>query len=438
MSMPESLVLRDGKRVKIPSSEIVQGDIVYLEKGDFVPADGRLLESAGLVTDESVRTGESEGAEKQSDVLLKEDAHTAELKNMVFASTAVIGGHAVFVVTAVGANSTVGKIAGMIAETETEKTPLQKRLSKTGSMLGNIALLICGVIFAYGLLMRLPPVDMFMTSVSLAVAAIPEGLPAIVTIVLSIGVQRLAKHRAVVKRLPAVETLGCVGVICSDKTGTLTLNRMTVKEDTGNREKLCLFSVLCNNASSPTENALMQYAAENGVKENTVAKEYPRVKEQAFSSETKRMATVHRFGSTYRIIIKGAPDVILQYCKGDVAVHKTAAEEMAKKGLRVIGFAWADCNSIPKDCFVGISYEFAGLVGMTDPPRPEAAEAVATCHKAGIKTLMITGDHKDTAQSIAKSVGIWREGDGAYTEREIKAMSPKEQENAILKSTVFA
>ncbi len=437
MSMPESVVLREGKRVKIPSSEIVRGDIVYLEKGDFVPADGRLLESEGLVTDESVLTGESEGAEKQSDVLLSEDAHTAELKNMVFASTAVIGGHAVFAVTETGADSTVGKIAGMIAETETEKTPLQKRLAKTGSALGNLALLICAVIFAYGLLMRLPPVDMFMTSVSLAVAAIPEGLPAIVTIVLSIGVQRLAKHKAVVKRLPAVETLGSVGVICSDKTGTLTLNRMTVKEDRGDRSKTLLFSVLCNNASSPTENALMEYAVKNGVKE-TVAEEYPRVKEVAFSSETKRMATVHRFGNSYRVIIKGAPDVILQYCKGDTATHRAEAEEMAKKGLRVIGFAFADRSSIPTDCFDANDYSFAGLVGMTDPPRPEAAQSVATCKAAGIKTVMITGDHKDTAISIAKSLGIWKEGDGAYTEREIKAKPVAEQERAILNSTVFA
>ena len=437
MSMPESQVLRDGKRLKIPSSEIVYGDIVYLEKGDFVPADGRLIESEGLVTDESVLTGESEGAEKQSDVLLKEDAHTAELKNMVFASTAVIGGHGVFAVTAVGAESTVGKIAGMIAETEREKTPLQKRLSKTGGMLGNVALLICGAIFAYSLVMKLPPIDMFMTSVSLAVAAIPEGLPAIVTIVLSIGVQRLAKQRAVVKRLPAVETLGCVGVICSDKTGTLTLNRMTVTEDKGNKEKLCLFSVLCNNASSPTENALVKYALDNGVKE-TVTSDYPRVKEQPFSSETKRMATVHRFGTAYRVIIKGAPDVILQYCKGDTEAWRKEAEGMAKKGLRVIGLAWADCNSIPTDCFALKDYEFAGLVGMTDPPRPEAAEAVATCRKAGVKTVMITGDHKDTALAIAKDVGVWKEGDGVYTEREIKAMPAEEQEKAILCASVFA
>lgn len=437
MSMPESYVLRDGKKIKIPSSEIVCGDIVYLEKGDFVPADGRLLESEGLVTDESVLTGESEGAEKQSDVLLKEDAHTAELKNMVFASTAVIGGHGCFAVTASGADSTVGKIAGMIAETEREKTPLQKRLSKTGSMLGNLAILICVAIFAYSMVKRLPPVDMFMTSVSLAVAAIPEGLPAIVTIVLSIGVQRLAKQRAVVKRLPAVETLGCVGVICSDKTGTLTLNRMTVTETRGNKEKLCLFSLLCNNASSPTENALIKYAADNGVKEGA-AVEYPRVKEQPFSSETKRMATVHRFGNVYRVIIKGAPDVILQYCKGDTEAIRREAEEMAQKGLRVIGFAFADCNSVPKDCFELKDCEFAGLAGMTDPPRPEAAEAVDICRRAGVRTVMITGDHKSTALCIAKNVGIWKEGDGAYTEKEIKAMPDAKQEKAILGASVFA
>jgi len=438
MSSPESTVMREGKKQKIPCREIVVGDIVYLEKGDFVPADGRLIESEGLVTDESVLTGESEGAEKQSDLVLGEDTHTAELKNMVFGSTAVIGGHGVFVVTATGGNSMVGRIAGMITETEKEKTPLQKRLSKTGSMLGNIALLICGGIFAYALLRQMPPVDMFMTSVSLAVAAIPEGLPAIVTIVLSIGVQRLAKEKAVVKRLPAVETLGSANVICSDKTGTLTLNKMTVTEEKGDSDKLALFSVLCNNGSSPTENALLRYAVSHGVKENA-AEKYPRVKEQPFSSETKRMATVHRFENGYRVVIKGAPDVILGYCSGDTALYKRSGEEMAKKGLRVLGFAFADCGYVPKDCFAGdIKYTFAGLIGMTDPPRPEAAEAVAVCRKAGIKPVMITGDHKDTAVSIAKSVGIWKDGDGAYTEKEIRALKDGERQKAILGATVFA
>ncbi len=439
MTSPESTVIREGKRHKVKSAGLVVGDIVYLEKGDFVPADGRLIESTALVTDEAVLTGESEGAEKRSDLIIAGDAPTAELKNMVFASTAVIGGHAVFAVTATGKDSLVGKIATMISESTIEKTPLQKRLAKTGSMLGNVALIICALIFGYGLVKQMPPTEMFMTSVSLAVAAIPEGLPAIVTIVLSIGVQRLAKHKAVVKRLPAVETLGCANVICTDKTGTLTMNRMTVTEDKGDAAKLALFSALCNNGSSPTENALIEYAKSKGIAPEDVNAEYPRTKEEPFSSESKRMATVHRFGSSYRVLIKGAPDVILKYCKGDSSLYREWAEAMAKNGLRVIGFAFADCNTVPADCFDGkILYSFVGVVGISDPPRPEAAEAVKMCLKAGIKPVMITGDHKDTAVAIAKKVGIWKPGDEAYTENEIRSLSEAERKRAILSGTVFA
>ncbi len=435
LSAPESTVMRDGKKIRLSSTDIVVGDIVYLEKGDFVPADGRLITSEGLVADESVLTGESEGAEKKSDITVEANAHTAEMKNMVFASTAIIAGHGSFVVTETGSNSEVGRIAGMISDTKTEKTPLQKRLAKTGSALGNLALVICGAIFVYALIKKMPPIDMFMTSVSLAVAAIPEGLPAIVTIVLSIGVQRLAKRRAVVKRLPAVETLGCANVICTDKTGTLTMNKMTVIESYGDSDKLKLFSALCNNGSSPTENALLAYAGDA----ISASQSYPRVAEVPFSSETKRMATVHRYGSHYRVIIKGAPDVICRYCRGNGKEMLVKAEELAKKGLRVLGFAFADCDFVPSNAFEdGIEYSFSGLVGMKDPPRPEAAEAVEMCRRAGVKAVMITGDHKDTAVSIAKSVGIWKEGDSAYTEKEIYALPEKERANAIIKCPVFA
>lgn len=439
LSAPESTVLRDGNKLKVKSEDIVAGDIVFLEKGDFVPADGRLIESEGLVADESVLTGEAEGAEKISDIIIDENAPVAEMKNMVFGSTAVLGGHGSFVVTATGADSEVGRIAGLISDTKTEKTPLQKRLAATGGMLGNVALLICGAIFAYSLLRHMPPIDMFMTSVSLAVAAIPEGLPAIVTIVLSIGVQRLAKQRAVVKRLPAVETLGCANVICTDKTGTLTMNKMTVTETYGDKEKLKLFSVLCSNGSSPTENALEQYALSQGVVADAERRRYKKMAEVPFSSETKRMATVHAVKGGYRVIIKGAPDVLLRYCADSTEKLRIAAEEMAKRGLRVIGFAWADCDSVPKDVFDGrIKYSFAALAGIEDPPRPEAADAVAVCRRAGIKTVMITGDHKETAISIAKSVGIWREGDKAFTENELKALSGEKRDKAIREAVVFA
>ncbi|MBE6677857.1 MAG: cation-translocating P-type ATPase [Ruminococcaceae bacterium] len=436
LSAPLCTVMRDGKKRRIPSEAITVGDVVLLNKGDFIPADGRLIECEGLTVNESILTGESEGAEKDANKILDKDAHIAEMTNMVFGSTAVMGGHGSFAVTAVGSDSCVGRIAGMLANTDREPTPLQKRLAKTGSMLGNLALIICGVIFAYALVKDMPPIDMFMTSVSLAVAAIPEGLPAIVTIVLSIGVQRLAKRKAVVKRLPAVETLGCANVICTDKTGTLTQNKMTVTETYGGGERLPLLALLCNNDDSPTENALLVYAKEHKSAEDE--KRYPRVKEVPFSSDTKCMATAHRFENGYRIIIKGAPDIILPRCsnKGD-AIAK--AEEMAAKALRVIGFAYADCNKLPEDLFdKGLSFSFGGLAGISDPPRKEAAEAVRLCKKAGIKPVMITGDHKVTAIAIAKKVGIYKEGDGAYTEKEILMLPKEKQGEAIRKACVFA
>lgn len=438
LSAPLCTVIRDGKEKQLPTRELTVGDIVLLKKGDFVPADGRLIESVGLVVDESVLTGESEGAEKDCDLILPGDAHLAELKNMVFSSTAVIGGHGVFVVTAVGTGSVVGKIADMLSGTDSEPTPLQKRLAKTGSMLGNIALIICAVIFAYGLVADMPPVDMFMTSVSLAVAAIPEGLPAIVTIVLSIGVQRLAKRKAVVKRLPAVETLGCAGVICTDKTGTLTQNKMTVTDSFGSKEKLCLYGALCNNGESPTENALLEFARKGEVDIEKANEKYPRVKELPFSSATKCMATAHRFENGYCIIVKGAPDVILPLCSG-TAGATARAEEMAAAGLRVLGFARAYCDSLPKDLLEkGLPFSFEGLTGISDPPRKEAAQAVKLCKKAGIKPVMITGDHKITALSIGEKVGIWKEGDKAYTEKELRSLPKEERRAAIREATVFA
>lgn len=437
LSSPVCTVKREGKRRRISAEKITVGDIIFLNKGDFVPADGRLLESEGLCIDESVLTGESEAAEKSADTLFSADTPIAEMQNMVFSSTAVIAGHGTFVATAVGRESCVGKIAGMLSDTEREPTPLQKRLEKTGSMLGNLALIICGVIFAYALVRDMPPIEMFMTSVSLAVAAIPEGLPAIVTIVLSIGVQRLAARKAVVKRLPAVETLGCANVICTDKTGTLTQNKMVVTEVFESKEGLSLLACLCNNDDSPTENALLRYAAEKGVSYDDTQKRYPRVRELPFASDTKFMATAHRFGNGYRIILKGAPDVILPRCNSKNGAD--VAEKMAAKALRVIGFAYADCNKLPEKLTDNkLSFEFAGLAGISDPPRPEAANAVKLCKKAGIKPVMITGDHIITALAIAEKVGIYTEGDSAFTEKEIKALPQGKQGDAIRSACVFA
>lgn len=438
LTAPICTVIRGGVKRQIPSKSLTVGDVVCLNKGDFVPADGRLLECEGLVVNESVLTGESDGSEKDAGRVMGGEAHLADMKNMVFSSTAIMGGHGKFVVTAVGSDSCVGRIAGMLNRHRREPTPLQARLAKTGTRLGNAALLICAVIFAYGLVMDMPPIDMFMTSVSLAVAAIPEGLPAIVTIVLSIGVQRLAKRRAVVKRLPAVETLGCANVICTDKTGTLTQNRMTVTETYGGGDKLGLFALLCNNDDSPTENALLRYANTLGMDKDAADKRYPRVKEQAFSSDTKIMATAHRFENGYRIILKGAPDLILTRCEGGGKAI-SEAEGMASKALRVIGFAFADCDTLPQSLTDnGLRFRFAGLAGISDPPRKEAAEAVRQCIRAGIKPIMITGDHKATALAVAKQVGIWKEGQRAYTEKEIRALPRHSQNDAIREATVFA
>lgn len=438
LSAPEAIVLRDGEKRIVNSEDVVRGDIIYLEKGFFVPADARLIEAESLVVDESALTGEADGIYKCAEELLPESAHLAEIKNMVFASSAILGGKGLAVVVSTGMDSTVGGIARMINRENDSKTPLQKRLSKMGSALGNLALLICAAIFIYSLIKRMPPIEMFLTSVSLAVAAIPEGLPAVVTIVLSIGVQRLAKRKAVVKRLPAVETLGSANVICTDKTGTLTCNKMTVTEIYGDKKRLLPLFVLCNDGASPTENALLEFAKLNGVNATALHSAHERVREEPFTSETKLMATAHRFGTQYRIIVKGAPDVIFPLCKKAPIAEKAKAEEMAKKALRVIGFAVLECGTLPnKLCSEG-KFTFVGLAGMIDPPRPEVSEAVARCKEAQIKPVMITGDHLDTAVAIARSVGIYEDGDLAFTQKELMEKPLSERNKLIVSATVFA
>lgn len=438
LSAPEATVLRDGEKRTVNSEDVVTGDVIFLEKGFFVPADARLIEAEGLVVDESALTGEADGIYKCAEELLPENAHLSEMKNMVFASSAVLGGRGSAVVVSTGMDSTVGGIAKMINQDSESKTPLQKRLSKTGSALGNIALLICAVIFIYSVVKKMPPIEMFLTSVSLAVAAIPEGLPAIVTIVLSIGVQRLAKRKAVVKRLPAVETLGSANVICTDKTGTLTCNKMTVTEVYGDKNRLLPLFVLCNDGASPTENALLEFAEKNGIDGKALNSERERVREEPFSSKTKLMATAHRFGTQYRIIVKGAPDVIFPLCAKDTSSAKAKAEEMAKRALRVIGFATLECGTLPNKLCPEGKFTFIGLAGMIDPPRPEVKEAVKRCKEAYIKPVMITGDHRDTAVAIAKSVGIYQDGDLVFTETELMEKSPTERNKLIVSATVFA
>jgi len=437
LSSPESTVIRDGRPVKIKSEDIVVGDTVLLEKGCFVPADIRLTEANELVIDESALTGESLGVNKDASLILPENAHITDMHNMAWSGTAIVSGRGKGVVVATGMDTYVGKIAKMLEGDDNAKTPLQQRLAKVSSVLGNAALIICAVIFLIAVVEGMPVAEMFLISVSLSVAAIPEGLPAIVTIVLSIGVQMMAKHKAVVKRLPAVETLGCASVICSDKTGTLTQNKMTVTEVFGDGKKLSLPFILCNNFSSPTETALLDYAKQFIPDYEAVIQKYERVREIPFDSKKKYMATVHRYGSGYITYIKGAPDVILPLCRGNTGAADRAVTDMASRALRVMAFAKAESAAPPNDP-AKCSFEFIGLCGMLDPPRPEVYEAVALCKRAGIRPVMITGDHLDTAIAIAKSIGIYNEGDECHTEKELSELDDEALARAVKNCTVFA
>lgn len=431
LSSPETAVLRGGKVERIPSSQIVPGDIFLLEKGDIVPCDARLIEANSLSVDESSLTGESAAVQKDARLLPPQNSPISEIRNCVFTSTHIISGRARALAIKTGMQSCVGEIAGMISG-ESEKTPLQKRLAKLSSLLGNITIGICLLIFVFSLLKGMDIGEMFMTSVSLSVAAIPEGLPAIVTVVLSAGVQTMAKRKAVVKRLPAVETLGCAQVICSDKTGTLTCNKMAVEEIRGDKPRLLKAFALCNNDSSPTELALTEYC-KNAF---SVRKNYRRVHEIPFDSARKYMLTVHLCGNEYHICVKGAPDVIKSFCGGCGDIEKYVSE-MTSKGLRVMAFAERVLPYMPAD-LLSCGLEYIGLCGISDPPRPEAKEAIAICKKAGIRTVMITGDHPDTAYAIALRLGMISKGGRVCTERELLTLSDREFARVAESCNVYA
>ncbi len=469
MSAPHARVLRDGKESIINASDLVPGDIIILEAGDFVPADARLIKSVSLKSEESALTGESVPTEKNANARVKKNAPIGDRTNMVFSGCSITYGTATAIVTATGMDTEMGKIANLLAGENEAQTPLQAKLSKLGKYLGFVALGACAIIFVVGLLSDVGILEMFMTAVSLAVSAIPEGLPAIVTIVLSIGVQRMVKKNAIVRRLPAVETLGSASVICSDKTGTLTMNRMTLVEayvdnakekeeisenNSSKVKKLLTFATLCCDGSvvfeknkekhlgDPTETAIVLGAHKNGLEKNALNEKYPRLAEIPFDSDRKLMSTINQIDGKLYVIVKGAVDVIEQRCvAGNLEKAKQINEEMSSNALRVLAVAYKEIDEVPKTLNpekIEDSLTFMGLVGMIDPPRPKAKQAVATCREAGIKPIMITGDHVITASAIAKKLGILVDDDLAITGAELDAMSDEELDSKLETISVYA
>ena len=459
MSAPVAKVRRNGKVLTVNGEDIVPGDIVILETGCYVPADIRLINTYNLKVEESSLTGETEAVEKDENALFNnQKVPLGDMKNMVFAGTAVVNGHAEGIVTNIGMNTEVGKIASMIITNEAPQTPIQKKLSEVGKVLGIACVVICALIFVIGVIKKISVVEMFMTSVGLAVAAIPEGLPAIVTIILSIAVTKMAKRNAIIRKLPAVETLGSSKVICSDKTGTLTENNMEVVEIIGNKNKILEYGALCCNCEinegvvegEPTEVAIVKEA----VKENQ-NKVLPRICEIPFDSNRKLMSTVNELeNGKYRIITKGAPEILLGICdyyEENNTVHdmnstflskiKNKNEKMAEKALRVLGVAYLDVDIMPKEIsadFLEKGLIFVGLIGMIDPPRKGVKEAVLACRRAGIKTVMITGDHITTAKAIAKDLEILRGRELAITGQELDKIPDSKLEKDIMNYSVFA
>lgn len=475
MTVPKAKVIRNGKLVQLESEQLVPGDLMVLETGDLVPADGRLITAVNLQAEESALTGESLPSEKNEKQVLNEGIAMGDMRNMLFAGSCVTYGRGTALCTATGMDTQMGRIAGMIMEHEAPDTPLQKKLTETGKILGMGALCICFVIFVLGILRHMPAFEMFMTSVSLAVAAIPEGLPAIVTIMLAMGVQRMVRHNAIIRKLPAVETLGSASVICSDKTGTLTQNKMRVVElwngtsgfradKTSAKHMLAMAALCCNTRTrreedgaevvgEPTEVALVQAAQYYRVDKDEWDARLPRVDEMPFDSQRKLMSTVHRKpeGGRYLVITKGAPDVLLGKCTGIWADGRAATftevrkkevvganVTMADKALRVLAVAYKETSKIPTKSEMEKDLIFVGLAGMIDPPREEVADAVALCKMAGIRPVMITGDHVVTARAIAGKIGIASAAGQAVTGEELSRMSQEELNNRIEDYRVFA
>ena len=489
MAAPEAKVIRDGKIIEIPARELVPGDLVILEAGNYVPADLRLVESVNLKIEEASLTGESVPVEKNAEIVFNNDVPLGDRSNSAFMSTVVTYGRGKGIVVETGMNTEIGLIAEMLESYEEESTPLQKKLAELGKILGIASLAICGIVFILGLIRGVPILEMFMTAVSLAVAAIPEGLPAIVTIVLALGMQRMVKRHSIIKKLHAVETLGSTTVICSDKTGTLTQNEMTAQKVFVNGnvysisgegyktqgeftlngktidpladpdlKMLLTIGALCNDAKleesgsdgdktcriigDPTEGCLVVGAAKACMCLEELNKSRPRLQEIPFDSDRKRMTTFHPYEDGYIACIKGAPDVMLnlsnRILKNGEILDLTEADreqileinhEMASQALRVLAFAFKLENELPKDPKpeeVEKDMIFVGLVGMIDPARPEAKEAIEICKQAGIRPVMITGDYKDTAEAIARDLGMLDETSKVLTGTDLDAMSDEE------------
>ncbi|MEM1550356.1 MAG: cation-translocating P-type ATPase [Candidatus Bathyarchaeia archaeon] len=498
MAAPMATVLREGKEARIKTSEIVPGDIILLSAGDRVPADGRLIEAINLKVNEAPLTGESMPVEKDT-MILPEKTPVSDRRNMVFAGTSIVYGRGKAVVTSTGMNTEIGRIAALVQVTEEEETPLEKRMSQVGRWIGILCLTVCAVVAGVGVIMGRSLLEMVLWGVSLAVAAVPEALPAVVTGALALGVYRMAKANSIVRRLPAVETLGCTSVICADKTGTMTKGEMTVQRiymgnqivkvtgvgytpkgdfligdekinplENGDLRLLLQIAALCNDArlveeegwtirGDPTEGALLVVAAKAGLWRENLEKEMPRVGEVPFSSERKRMTTVHLLPSGKKIAyMKGAPEIVLEKCtmilvngkkrrlsKEDKARILRVNEEMASQGLRNLGFAFKDLpeSALPCDERIESNMVFVGIMGMIDPPREEVKEAIKVCKKAGIRVVMITGDHKLTAVAVARDLGLL-EGDNVegkvLTGEELERISEEELTRIIENVVVYA